>query len=149
MIRVYSIKDQLNVIQLLRQNIPEYFDPSEERDFIKYLDTELEGYFVYEINSEIMGAGGINYFLEEKMARISWDLIAPKSHGRGIGKKLTQYRINHLKRNPKIDIITVRTSQHAYKFYEKRGFELVKITNDYWAKNFDLYIMQMKNETNT
>jgi ribosomal-protein-alanine N-acetyltransferase len=100
MIRVYSIKDQLNVIQLLRQNIPEYFDPSEERDFIKYLDTELEDYFVYEINSEIMGAGGINYFLEEKMARISWDLIAPKSHGRGIGKKLTQYRINHLKRNP-------------------------------------------------
>jgi len=52
-------------------------------------------------------------------------------------------------RNPKIDIISVRTSQHAYKFYEKMGFELVKITNDYWAKNFDLYLMQMKNETNT
>ena len=149
MIRNYTKKDKSTLIELLRQNTPEYFDPSEERDFIQYLDHEVEDYFVYEEHSKIIGAGGINYFIEEKSARISWDIVDSKSQGRGVGKKLTLHRIKHLMRNPKIDIISVRTSQHAYKFYEKMGFELVKITNDYWAKNFDLYLMQMKKETNT
>ena len=60
-------------------------------------------------------------------------------------EKLTQHRINYLKGNSQIEIIRVRTSQHAYKFYEKMGFKLEKIKRNYWAKNFDMYIMQMKN----
>jgi|TARA_B110000967_G_scaffold49981_1_gene51041 hypothetical protein len=68
MIRKYTKKDKSTLIELLLQNTPEYFDPSEEGDFIKYLDHELEDYFVYEEHSKILGAGGINYFLEEKLA---------------------------------------------------------------------------------
>ena len=149
MIRNYTKKDKSTLIELLRQNTPEYFDPSEEIEFINYLDHEVEDYFVYELDFKIIGAGGINYFLEEKSARISWDMVDSKSQGKGIGKKLTQHRINHLKRNTEVEIIRVRTSQHAYKFYEKMGFELEKIEKEYWAKNFDLYLMQMKNEAKT
>ena len=149
MIRNYTKKDKSTLIELLRQNTPEYFDPSEEREFINYLDNEVEDYFVYEEHSKIIGAGGINYFMKDNSARISWDMIASKSQGRGVGKKLTLHRINLLMRNPKIDIISVRTSQHAYKFYEKLGFEIEKIEKDYWAKNFDLYLMEMKSETKT
>ena len=148
MIRNYTKKDKSTLIELLRQNTPEYFDPSEEIEFINYLDHEVEDYFVYELDFKIIGAGGINYFLEEKSARISWDMVDSKSQGKGIGKKLTQHRINHLKRNTEVEIIRVKTSQHAYKFYEKMGFELEKIEKEYWAKNFDLYLMQMRNETN-
>ena len=149
MIRNYTKKDKSTLIELLRQNTPEYFDPSEEREFINYLDNEVEDYFVYEEHSKIIGAGGINYFMKDNSARISWDMIASKSQGRGVGKKLTLHRINLLMRNPKIDIISVRTSQHAYKFYEKLGFEIEKIEKDYWDKNFDLYLMEMKSETKT
>ena len=147
MIRKYSYKDKPKLIELLRQNIPEYFDSSEEGDFENYLDTEVEDYFVYEENFEVIGGGGINYFPTEKLARISWDMIHPKSHGKGIGKKLTQFRINHLKGNPEIEVIVVRTSQFAYKFYEKMGFELEKVEKDFWAKNFDLYQMRIKNKS--
>jgi len=147
MIRKYSYKDKPKLIELLRQNIPEYFDSSEEGDFENYLDTEVEDYFVYEENFEVIGGGGINYFPTEKLARISWDMIHPKSHGKGIGKKLTQFRINHLKGNPEIEVIVVRTSQFAYKFYEKMGFELEKVEKDFWAKNFDLYQMRMNNKS--
>ena len=38
--------------------------------------------------------------------------------------------------------ITVRTSQLAFGFYEKRGFELKGIEKDYWAEGFDLYRME-------
>lgn len=146
MIRAYTNKDKSKVIDLLRQNTPEYFDASEENNFEKYLDHEVEHYFVYEHQSEIIGAGGINYFPEEKLARISWDMIHPKWQGKGIGRELTQYRINHLNANPTIELIVVRTTQFGYKFYEKMGFELEKVEKDFWAKNFDLYHMQMKNQ---
>lgn len=147
MIRTYSKEDKPKVIELLRKNTPDFFDVSEEKDFEKYLEDEIEDYFVYEKNSKIIGAGGINYFPEQRIARISWDMIDPASQGTGIGKKLTAYRINHLNGNSKIQFINVRTSQLAYKFYEKMGFKLEKIEKDFWAKNFDLYKMVMKNSS--
>lgn len=148
MIRKYTKKDKSKTIELLRLNTPEYFDVSEESDFEEYLDHKVEDYFIYEEDSKIIGAGGINYFPEQKTARISWDMIDPQSQGKGVGKKLTQYRINHLSKNQKIEFITVRTSQLVYLFYEKMGFELEKIEPDFWAKNYDLYQMQMKNKPN-
>lgn len=146
MIRKYSNSDKPKVIELLRKNTPEYFDILEEKDFENYLENEIEDYFVYEVESEIIGAGGINYFMAQKIARISWDIIDPNSQGNGIGKKLTQYRISHLNKNSKIDLIIVRTTQIVFKFYEKMGFKLEKIEKDFWAKDFDLYQMQMMNK---
>ena len=111
MIREYSNKDKPKVIELLRKNTPEYFDISEENDFENYLENEIKDYYVFEENSKIIGAGGINYFTEQKVARISWDMIDPRYQGNGIGKKLTKYRINHLNSNSKIESIIVRTTQ--------------------------------------
>jgi len=145
MIRKYSHQDKTEVIELLRLNTPEYFDSSEEKDLVNYLNKEIEDYYVVVENSKIVGAGGINYFLSEKTARISWDMIKPNSQGKGIGMQLIKHRIDRIKQNNSIENIIVRTSQHAYRFYEKTGFKLEKIEKDYWAKNFDLYIMSMKN----
>jgi ribosomal protein S18 acetylase RimI-like enzyme len=145
-IRPYFQNDKIAVIELLRSNTPAFFDPAEEKDLIEYLHKELEDYFVVEENNEIIGAGGVNYFLQEKIARISWDIIKPNAQGKGIGKKLTKYRINHLNKKSEIDLIVVRTSQLVYKFYEKRGFQLKKIKKDFWAKNFDLYYLELKNK---
>lgn len=147
MIRPYKISDKSKVMELFRQNTPEYFDPSEEKDLEDYLDNDIEDYFVFEQLSEIIGAGGVNYFPENKTARMSWDIIAKNSQGQGIGKKLTQYRIQHLNALSNVELIIVRTTQLTYKFYEKMGFELDKIEKDYWAKNFDLYQMQMTNKS--
>lgn len=146
MIRKYSTVDKPKAMELFRQNTPQYFDFAEEKYFENYLDNEVEDYFVYEQNSEIVGAGGINYFPNEKSARISWDMIDPKSHGKGIGRELTQYRIEYLRNKKDLKIIIVRTSQVAYKFYEKMGFELEKIEPEFWSKNFDLYQMRMINK---
>lgn len=144
-IRPIKAKDTAAVIGLLRSNTPYFFDPSEEKDFVAYLEKEIEDYFVVDLNGEIIGAGGINYFPEERIARISWDIIHPNSQGKGIGKSLLEYRIKHLKQNTKVDSIVVRTSQLAYRFYEKAGFDLKKVEKDYWTKNYDLYLMEMKN----
>ncbi|TXE07364.1 GNAT family N-acetyltransferase [Gelidibacter salicanalis] len=145
MIRNYSTEDKSKIIALLIQNTPEYFDPAEEQDLSDYLDTKVEDYFVYEEHSKILGAGGINYILGDHEARISWDMVAPETQGKGIGKALLHHRIKHINRQPNIQLISVRTSQLAYKFYEKFGFELVYVEKEYWAKNFDLYQLEMIN----
>ncbi len=145
MIRKYQIQDKNRLVEILRLNTPSYFDPSEEEEFLSYLNSELEDYYVITDNDQIVGSGGINYGFEGgKAARISWDLVHPHYQGKGIGSTLTQYRISQLKKRPEINQIIVRTSQLVYPFYEKNGFVLERIVPDYWAKDYDLYLMKLK-----
>ncbi|GEO02705.1 N-acetyltransferase [Adhaeribacter aerolatus] len=143
MIREYSVKDKNGLLNLLQLNSPQYFAPSEEADFIYYLDHHREDYFVVEINGEIVGSGGINYFHNKQEARLSWDIIHPCFQGQGIGKQLTQYRINLLQKNPAINLVCVRTTQLVYLFYQKMGFKLETTQKDFWAPGFDLYQMEL------
>ena len=143
MIRPYETSDQSQVVDLLKQNIPQYFDPSELDDFLVYLEKELEDYFVFEQDQQLVGAGGINYFSEEKLARISWDFIHADFQGKGIGSQLLQFRINHIRKQSNFEKIVVRTSQLVFPFYEKNGFTLEKVVKDFWAEGYDLYEMHL------
>jgi GNAT superfamily N-acetyltransferase len=140
-IRPYNIEDKSKLIEILKLNVPEYFAESEIEDLDNYLDDEIEQYFVAELNKEIIGAGGINFESDYKIGIISWDFMNPKFQGIGLGTNLLRYRIELLKSMKSIEIISVRTSQLAYKFYEKNGFVLKEIKKDYWAKGFDMYKM--------
>ncbi len=142
MIRPYTPNDREAILQIFNQNVPDFFAPSELKDLIHYLDHELEDYFVYEEDGALLGAGGINYFPEERKAYISWDFVADAAKGRGIGSQLVTHRLQHIQDNPTIQQIIVRTSQLAYRFYEKCGFTLKETQKNYWAEGFDLYYME-------
>lgn len=144
MIRDYIEADKGRVLELLRLNIPSYFSPSEESGFIKYLEEERADYFVWEEKNKIWGCAGINYFPEKGEARLSWDIIHPSFHGRGLGTSLTNYRIQKINLHPGMHTIRVRTSRQAYQFYLKFGFRLINTERDYWAEGFDLYELEME-----
>ncbi len=147
MIKAYKKDYKKQVEALLRKNTPEYFHPEELQDFSTYLDEEVEDYFVYLHNAQILAAGGINYFYKKRKARISWDMVAPESHGMGFGTQLVAFRLELLRKDPKVAIIEVRTTQKVYPFYQKNGFVLKEVLPDYWAKGFDLYRMELLKET--
>lgn len=134
-----AYKDQ--VLNLLRLNTPRYFDPSEEADLAYYLDHERELYYVVQAGTEIVGCGGINFANEGVTGKISWDILHPDYQGRSIGTQLLAFRIQQLESMGHIREIVVRTSQHAYRFYEKRGFRLDHSVQDYWASGIHLYYM--------
>lgn len=144
MIRLYTKKDREAVLSLIRLNIPDFFAIKEEADLATYLDDKLEDYFVFEKNGQLVGSGGINYFPETKTARISWDIIHPDFQGQAIGSQLTKHRIAWIKSKATFKVIIVRTSQLAYRFYEKMGFVLEKTESDFWAEGLDLYQMRME-----
>ena len=143
-IRQYKTTDKQRLIEILKLNVPKFFVESEVRDLCNYLDNNVEEYFVTEFNGEILGAGGINFENDYKTATISWDFIHPDFHGKGIGKKLLAHRLDFLKSFATIQVVLVRTSQHAYKFYEKSGFVVKEVHKDYWAQNFDMYKMVLE-----
>ena len=143
-IREYEPTDKDAVINLIRLNIPKYFAPTEETDLNYYLDHERELYYVLLFDGQIVGCCGINFEDNKTTGKISWDILHPQYQGKSLGSQLLKYRIEKIKVIDSIQKITVRTSQLAYKFYEKQGFELNEVKEDYWAKGFDLYRMEYK-----
>ena len=147
MIRTYSQKDLNAVLELLKLNTPEYFHPSEEKDFVEYLTHKRDAYFVVEHENKIVGCGGYNLgFDHGKTARISWDIIHPEAQGVGIGSLLTNHRVEILKRTPGIKKVVVRTSQLAYQFYAKFHFKIDTIVDDYWSHGYHLYEMSFSTD---
>ena len=140
-IRPYTPSDKPTVLGLFQLNTPRYFHPSEKEGFSNYLDNEREGFFVVEVDDRILGCGGVNY--HGPIGMLSWGIIHPEHHGKGIGTLLTNHRISILRSNPEVEEIVVRTSQHTYGFYLKQGFKVVKTEKDYWDHGFDLYYMQL------
>lgn len=143
MIRPYQTADKPHLIKLIRLNTPPYFDKSEEALFSNYLDNEREDYFVIEQYGSIIACGGLNYNYAKKKAFLSWGMVHPTYQGWGIGTQLTEHRIKHLKTVKGIDKLIVRTSQHTYIFYEKMGFTLKGVTENYWAPGLHLHFMEM------
>jgi [ribosomal protein S18]-alanine N-acetyltransferase len=143
-IREYNYEDKTSLVDLLELNIPKYFAPEEKADFNYYLDHERELYYVLLFNDKIVGGGGINFADDHTTGKISWDILHPDYQGKSLGTKLLKHRINKILSFENILKITVRTSQLAYRFYEKQGFELFEKVKDFWAEGFDLYHMQYK-----
>lgn len=143
-IRQYKEEDKDVVLHLLRLNTPRYFSADEEKDLLYYLNHELEFYFIIEVNGEVVGCGGINMADEGTTGKISWDILHPDFQCKGLGRLLLDHRLALLKEMDGVRTIIVRTSQLAYRFYEKAGFELLEQVKDYWAPGFDLYKMKYR-----
>lgn len=141
-IREYLTTDKEVVINLIKLNTPNFFAKEEVNDLSNYLDKGIELYYVLLVDGKVVGCGGINFAEKRTIGKISWDIMHPDYQGKSLGKKLLRYRIEVLKAIPSIKKITVRTSQLAYKFYEKQGFTLNEIKRNYWADGFDMYSMQ-------
>lgn len=142
-IRSYQDQDKAALLKIMQLHTPAFFAPSELKEFEKYLNTELEDYFVIVEDGVVVGSGGINYFHEEQKARIAWDMIHPDYQGKGYGAKLIKHRIKVIQEKEKYNTIIVRTSQLVYAFYEKNGFTLDTVKKDFWEVGYDLYLMKM------
>ena len=142
-IRKYQAENECVLMDVLGMLIPKFFAESELLDFKEYLQNELEHYYIVEIDGKIVGAGGFNVLKERCVVRLSWDFVHPDFQGYGIGDKLVKYRIDLIKELYPDFNIEVRTSQMAYQFYQKEGFDLKEVVVDYWAEGFDLYAMEL------
>ena len=87
-IREYLPTDKEAVMNLIKLNTPDYFAEKEADDLNKYLDKEIELYYVLLVDGTVIGSGGINFAENKTVGKISWDMIHPKFQGKSLGTKL-------------------------------------------------------------
>ncbi len=144
-IRKFKLEDKEKLVRILKNNVPRYFAETEVDDYEEYINGKVQDYYVAQLGDEIIAAGGINYDKDRQLAKISWDIVDIPFQKQGIGRLLMKHRLEVIAAKKDIKSIIVRTSQHAYGFYEKMGFKLLERHKDYWAKGFDMYKMIYNN----
>lgn len=141
MIIPFTKKHIADLLVLFEGNIPEYFDVSEKPQFENYLQKSPKNYFVSLEDGHIKGAGG--YAFESAIeGRIVWLLVDRNKHSKGIGRELMNYFENEIKMDSKVELISLMTSQHTDKFYEKLNYITTRKEDNFWAKGMHLYYME-------
>jgi len=137
-IRPYQASDKDTLLTIFSKNVPKYFDPKERHDFEKYLDEKPETYLTVEYDQTIVGGSGFETNEDKQKGSITWIFFDPQHTGKGLGKSVVDYSLKQLKQNPSVKKLTVRTSQLAYLFFEKIGFQLMRSEKDYWGEGLDI-----------
>lgn len=141
-IRSYTTADYDAIIELFLLNTPAFFCEEEEQDLERFLDEEIENFFVAEEDGIIVACGGSN--IKGRTGFLSWYIVHPDHQGKGLGKILALHNLTILQANKDLDNIEVRTSQLVYPFYEKLGFKLISTQDHYWGHNMHLYHMKLQ-----
>ncbi len=142
--RKYNEDDEANVISIFRSNIPKYFSIEEEAELRNFLaDISSIEYFVVENEGAIIGAGGISLNKDQTVS-LCWGMVRNDFIGKGLGKQLTEFRINLSHEKFGNLPIVISTSQHTQGFYEKFGFKLTERIEDGFALGIDNCKMRLE-----
>lgn len=138
----YIPTHKVSLLEVFERNTPKYFDPSEVKEFSEYLEIEGSTYLSILVDGKVVGGGGYVFRDDRKTGLITWIFVDPASAGKGLGRDLVETLHSLLKAEPVVETLRVRTSQLVYPFFQKFGYAVVMTEKDYWAKGFDLVVME-------
>jgi hypothetical protein len=144
-LRPYNHEDLESVVELFRSNIPKYFGPSEEPGLREFLAAPSAGeYYVAEIEGIIVGAGGIAPN-DDGTVSLCWGMLRADHIGKGLGRLMTEFRIQKSREKFGSCPLVISTSQHTQGFYEKFGFALTSHEPDGFGPGIDICKMRLDN----
>lgn len=141
--REYSPPDLAAVIKIFRSNIPKYFGHGEEtglRDFL--IDVRSRDYFVGELDGDVIAAGGFA-LNDDQTVSLCWGMIRSDHLGTGLGRKLTEFRIDKAREKFGELPVIISTSQHTEGFYKRLGFRTIQHTTDGFGPGIDKCEMRL------
>ena len=157
-IRPYQKADKANCLDIFSSNCPLYFDTAEYDLFSKWLDhqggqtgyesptyqdAEKDAYYVIENkNALLIACGGFYIYKNMPEARMAWGMVHAAFHAQSFGSTLYQYRKDAIKETWPQHKITLGTSQHTFKFYEKMGLKLINTIPAGYGPDLDQYNME-------
>lgn len=159
-IREYMREDKEKCLEVFESNCPLFFDKSELELFDKWLDhqggentdyrsptyvnTVKDAYYVMEDRElDIIGCGGFYIAKDQNEVRLAWGMIHSNFHRQGYGTTLFTYRRDIIKRDWPNHVLTLGTSQHTYKFYEKMGLTVTGSEKSGYGADLDKYDMKI------
>ena len=71
-------------------------------------------------------------------------MVRRDRHRSGLGRLLTEARIERAARDPRVNTVALNTSQHTEGFYLRFGFRTVEIVPDGYAEGLHRYEMRLR-----
>lgn len=138
MIRKMEITDIFQVVKIEKK----VFKTTLGENFLfeELTSNPFANYYIYELNSEIIGYIGVRIY--DSNAEILNFVIDTNHQKKGYGSNLFQYVLNYLEQlNVKQITLEVRKSNtQAKRFYQKYGFVKSHIRKEYYDNNEDAIV---------
>lgn len=146
-IRAFDTRDREGCLTLFDSNMPQFFAPHERAEFEAYLDDlEERGpngeYLVLEVDGKTVACGGY-YVAPDGTAGLAWGLVGRDSHREGFGTRLLLERLRRIARVQNAHEVVLDTTRQSRGFFERFGFEVVKITPDGYGAGLDRVDMRL------
>lgn len=142
--REMTSDDVEGCLNVFDSNVPRYFSAPERGDFEAFIRALPGPYYVLQSGADIIACGGYAVTAETGIADLCWGMVRGDRHGRGIGRALTELRVQRALDDPATKRMELNTSQHTVGFYERMGFHTVRVTPDGFAPGLDRYDMVMQ-----
>ena len=147
-VRPYQAGDRDACLALFDGNTPRFFDSSERVRFAAWIDAAAQPYVVIERvidgAARIVACGGHALEADGTTASLSWGMVAQDLHGQGLGRALTQARLDAIAAMPQLSRVNMNTSQHTQRFYARFGFVPVQVTPDGIGPGLDQWDMVLQ-----
>jgi predicted GNAT family N-acyltransferase len=143
-VRPYGAGDRGACLGLFDSNVPRFFSASERDDFAVYLDAPSGPYLVLERAGQIVACGGHASEADGTTGALCWGMADGALHGTGLGRRLTEARIEAARQTPGLTALRLSTSQHTEGFYRRYGFQTVRLTPDGFGPGLDEHEMRLE-----
>ncbi|HEU4753468.1 MAG TPA: GNAT family N-acetyltransferase [Armatimonadota bacterium] len=141
--RLFLPRDRARCLAVFDSNCPPFFSPGERSQFAAFLARVPGRYLVVEEAREVVACGGLAPSRAPGEARMCWGMVRRDRHLRGIGRILLLARLALACRDAAFTSISLDTSQHTFRFYERFGFFTLSVAPDGYGPGMDRYEMRL------
>ena len=144
-IRDYAAADRPSCLAIFDSNVPDSFTAPERLEFEAFLDDLLGPYFVVTDESgSVVACGGYAVEPGTTRADLCWGMVLRGRQREGLGRVLTQLRLNRIVADDRVTEVALRTSHLTLSFYERFGFVVESVVPDGIASGQDLCQMRLR-----
>lgn len=137
-------RDVAAALAVFDSNVPEYFTISERSSFADFLLRLPGPYLVLESPSEgVVACGGYAVVEPEGRGDLCWGMVRRDLHGRGIGRSLTELRVEALRADVRVGHVVLNTSHLTEAFYRRLGFVTNEVTESAFGPDLHRYDMRL------
>jgi N-acetylglutamate synthase-like GNAT family acetyltransferase len=137
-LRDFTPADLQGCLDVFDSNVPKFFKTEERRDFIEFLNALPGPYYVIEDDEgQIVACGGYGVKPGSTIADLCWGMVRQDLHGSGLGRQLTEERMQRALADETISDFALSTSQLTTGFYAQMGFRTVDVTPNGIAPGLD------------
>jgi GNAT superfamily N-acetyltransferase len=140
--RRYRSTDRASALGIFDSNIAESFLVSERAMFLEFVDGDQGPYLVVEDHAGTMiGCGGIARV--GSTVTLCWGIVSRRYHRRGVGRFLLRVRLAMAVAMPGVTEVMMNTSNETAPFFEREGFETIKVTRDFYRAGLHKHDMRL------